>query len=111
MDESARRTTTEITRHSLYRSGFTLAQPVTGTTHSRNRSAYRKVLVVDECRKTGGMAEPIMALLAEHSPGLIVQRVAGWDTYIPLGDAANLVLVQEPDIEQSVLQLVNGAQS
>ena len=26
-----------------------------------------KVLVVDECRKTGGMAEPIMALLAEKN--------------------------------------------
>ena len=70
-----------------------------------------KVLVVDECRKTGGMAEPIMALLAEHTSGIIVQRVAGWDTYIPLGDAANLVLVQEPDIEQSILGLVKGESS
>ena len=69
-----------------------------------------KVLVVDECRKTGGMAEPIMALLAERAPGIIVHRVTGWDSYIPLGDAANLVLVQEPDIEQSILELVKGEQ-
>ena len=26
-----------------------------------------KVLIVDECRKTGGMAEPIMAILAEST--------------------------------------------
>jgi len=67
-----------------------------------------KVLVVDECRKTGGMAEPIMALLAEKQPKTLVQRIAGWDSYIPLGDAANLVLVQEKDIEAGVLNLVRG---
>ena len=54
------------------------------------------------------VAEPIMALLAERTSGIIVERVAGWDTYIPLGDAANLVLVQEPDIEKSILQIVKG---
>ena len=70
-----------------------------------------KVLIVDECRKTGGMAEPIMALLAEKEPEVLVQRVAGWDSYIPLGDAANLVLVQETDIEAAVLQLVKGEQA
>ncbi len=69
------------------------------------------VLVVDECRKTGGMAEPIMALLAEKTTGLNIQRVAGWDTYIPLGDAANLVLVQEKDIEQSILTMLKGEPS
>lgn len=70
-----------------------------------------KVLVVDECRKTGGMAEPIIALLAEKTTGLNIQRVAGWDTYIPLGDAANLVLVQEKDIEQSILTMLKGEPS
>jgi len=33
-------------------------------------------------------------------------RVAGVDTYIPLGDAANRVLVQEPDIEAAALALL-----
>ncbi len=69
------------------------------------------VLIVDECRKTGGMAEPIMALLAEKTTGLNIQRVAGWDTYIPLGDAANLVLVQETDIEQSIRTMLKGEPS
>ena len=66
---------------------------------------YKKVLVVDECRKTGGMAEPILALIAEHTEGVRAKRVAGLDTYIPLGDAANLVLVQEDDIEKAITQL------
>jgi 2-oxoisovalerate dehydrogenase E1 component len=35
-------------------------------------------------------------------------RVAAWDTYIPLGAAANLVLVQEHDIEAAALKLVEG---
>jgi 2-oxoisovalerate dehydrogenase E1 component len=69
-----------------------------------------KVLIVDECRKTGGMAEPIMALLAEKTKNLTIRRVTGWDTYIPLGDAANLVLVQEEDIEHAVRELVQGEQ-
>ena len=69
-----------------------------------------KVLIVDECRKTGGMAEPITALLAERTTNLTIRRVTGWDTYIPLGDAANLVLVQEKDIEHAVRELVHGEQ-
>jgi hypothetical protein len=32
--------------------------------------------------------------------------VAGLDTYIPLGGAANVVLVQEPDIERAALALL-----
>ncbi len=68
----------------------------------------KRVLIVDECRKTGGMAEPIMALLAERTHGIDIQRVTGWDTYIPLGDAANLVLVQEKDIEAKIIQMVKG---
>ena len=70
----------------------------------------KKVLIVDECRKTGGMAEPIMALLSERTKNLTVRRVTGLDTYIPLGDAANLVLVQEDDIERAVRELVQGEQ-
>lgn len=64
------------------------------------------VLVVDEGRKTGGVAEGVMALLAERLPGVRLGRVAGADTYIPLGEAANLVLVQEADIEAAALRLL-----
>ena len=58
----------------------------------------RRVLVVDECRRNSGVADSILALYAERPDPPRLQRVMGDDTYIPLGDAANLVLVQEPDI-------------
>jgi 2-oxoisovalerate dehydrogenase E1 component len=64
------------------------------------------VLVVDEGRTTGGVAEGVMALLAERLPGVRLGRVTGADTFIPLGAAANLVLVQEQDIEAAALRML-----
>ena len=68
--------------------------------------ATGRVLVVDECRKTGGMAEPILGILAEECSGIKMTRIAGQDTYIPLGNAANRVLIQEEDIEEAILRLM-----
>ena len=64
------------------------------------------ILVVDECRKTGGISEALLCLLAEHRHGQNCTRICGVDTYIPLGAAANLVLIQEDDIEAAALQLL-----
>ena len=64
------------------------------------------ILVVDECRKTGGISEAIICLLAENRRGPHIKRICGTDTYIPLGAAANLVLIQEEDIEQAVYDLL-----
>jgi 2-oxoisovalerate dehydrogenase E1 component len=66
----------------------------------------RRVLVVDEGRRTGGLAEEIFTLLDEHAPGIAKRRVCGEDSYIPLGDAANLVLVDEQQIEDAALSLL-----
>jgi 2-oxoisovalerate dehydrogenase E1 component len=58
-----------------------------------------KVLIVDEGRRSGGVGEGIMTALVEAGlGGLPIKRVAGEDTYIPLGPAANLVLPQEEQI-------------
>jgi 2-oxoisovalerate dehydrogenase E1 component len=38
-----------------------------------------------------------------------VARVAGRDSFIPLGAAANLVLVGEDDVERAARELVDGA--
>ncbi|MCA9321445.1 MAG: MFS transporter [Planctomycetes bacterium] len=66
-----------------------------------------RVLVVDEGRRTGGIGEEILALLAESGPrGLPLGRVAGKDCYVPLAAAANLVLVSEADIEKKARQLL-----
>ena len=75
---------------------------------AREAAATGKVLVVDECRETGGMAEPIITALVEHCPEVSMKRVAGVDTYIPLGAAANLVLVSEEQIENAAMELMKS---
>ena len=67
---------------------------------------FDRILIVDECRKTGGISEAIITLLAEKNPPCTLRRVCGRDTYIPLGAAANLVLVQEDDIEQAIRDIL-----
>jgi 2-oxoisovalerate dehydrogenase E1 component len=60
-----------------------------------------QVLVVDECRATGaGVADALIAHLAERDFPGIVRSVRAVDTYVPLGPAANAVLVGEGQIVQ-----------
>ena len=70
--------------------------------------ATGRVLVVDEGRRTGGIAEGVMAVIAEREPSVVMRRVAGEDTFIPLGAAANLVLVQEADIEAEAVAMLGS---
>jgi 2-oxoisovalerate dehydrogenase E1 component len=65
-----------------------------------------KVLVVDEGRETGGIAEEIFAHLEEHAPGVPKRRVAGKDSYIPLAAAANLILLSEEEIYAAAKSLI-----
>lgn len=73
---------------------------------AREAEAMGRVLVVDETRASGGVGEAILAGLVEHGFAGRVRRIAGHDTFIPLGDAANLVLVGEDDIERAARELV-----
>ena len=67
---------------------------------AKHASEIGKVLVVDEGRRTGGISEEIFTVIDEDCGQKVKKmRVAGEDTYIPLADAANLVLVQEPEIK------------
>lgn len=61
-----------------------------------NRSG--RVLVVDECRRSGGVSEAVFAELIDAGFRGSMSRIAGHDVYIPLGGAANLVLIQEADV-------------
>jgi 2-oxoisovalerate dehydrogenase E1 component len=64
------------------------------------------VVVVDECRATGGgIADAVVAHLAEAGVGGPLRSVRAHDSYVPLGPAADLVLVQEDDIVRAVQQL------
>lgn len=57
-----------------------------------------RVLVVDETRRTGGVGEGIIAELIDGGFRGSIGRVAAKDSFIPLGAAANLVLVGVEDI-------------
>jgi 2-oxoisovalerate dehydrogenase E1 component len=69
--------------------------------------ATGRVLVVDEGRRTGGIAESILALIHEQCGASVqARRLNSLDTYIPLGAAAELVLVSEADIVRRAVELV-----
>jgi 2-oxoisovalerate dehydrogenase E1 component len=72
----------------------------------REASATERVLIVDETRRTGGVAEGVIATLADSGYVGLVRRVAGVDTFLPLGPAAEKVLVGEADIERAALTLL-----
>ncbi len=68
---------------------------------------FKRVLVVDEGRRTGGISEEIFTVLDEQGqPGVRKARVTGADSYIPLGAAANLVLLSEDDIYDAATSLL-----
>jgi 2-oxoisovalerate dehydrogenase E1 component len=66
------------------------------------------VLIVDETRRSGGVSEGVLAALADAGFAGRAARVAAADSYVPLGDAANLVLVCEPEIEAAARRLLRG---
>ena len=69
--------------------------------------ACERVLVVDECRATGaGIADAVVAGLVERGVTRPMRTVRGLDSYIPLADAANLVLVQEDDVLRGMQEVL-----
>ncbi|MEQ1566675.1 MAG: thiamine pyrophosphate-dependent enzyme [Myxococcota bacterium] len=68
-----------------------------------------RLLVVDECRASSGIADPLLAEVALRCGAEVaLAKVVGADSYIPLGAAANLVLVQEADIEAAAVGLLGS---
>ncbi len=72
----------------------------------REANATGRVLVVDETRRTGGVSEGVVAALLDAGFDGRMGRVASKDSFVPLGDAARLVLVSEDDIEAAARKLV-----
>jgi 2-oxoisovalerate dehydrogenase E1 component len=72
----------------------------------RHARECRAVLVADECRATGGgVAEALVAHLAEaRYPGRL-GSVRAADSYVPLGPAADTVLIDERQIVAAALEL------
>ncbi len=70
--------------------------------------ATGRCLVVDECRASSGGPSPMLMTELCQDPELrhcVLRRIAAQDSYVPLAAAANLVLVQEPDIERAALAI------
>jgi 2-oxoisovalerate dehydrogenase E1 component len=72
----------------------------------REARATGCVLVVDETRRTGGVSEGVLAALVDGGFEGRLARVASEDSFIPLGDAARLVLLDEDEIEAAAVRLV-----
>jgi 2-oxoisovalerate dehydrogenase E1 component len=68
----------------------------------------KKVLIVDECRRTGSQSEALMALFAERAPGLHCARITAEDSFIPLGRAATVTLPSRDSIVAAALELARG---
>jgi 2-oxoisovalerate dehydrogenase E1 component len=69
--------------------------------------AVGSVLVVDECRRTGGgVADAIIADLAEAGIGRRLGSVRAADSFVPLGTAASAVLVGLEDVVAGALAAV-----
>jgi 2-oxoisovalerate dehydrogenase E1 component len=64
-----------------------------------------KVLVVDETRHSGGVGEGVVTALVEAGFSGPIQRVASQDSFVPLGTAAEQVLLSEDEIEKAALTL------
>jgi 2-oxoisovalerate dehydrogenase E1 component len=68
------------------------------------------VLVVDECRATGGgVADAVVAGLVEGGYRGAIASVRSHDSYVPLGPAADTVLLQERDVVEGALRLTARA--
>jgi 2-oxoisovalerate dehydrogenase E1 component len=67
---------------------------------------FRRVLVVDETRRSGGVSEGVVTALVDGGYRGALARVASADTFVPLGPATAHVLLTEAEILQGVHDLV-----
>ena len=72
----------------------------------REATATGAVLVVDETRRSGGVAEGVLATLIDSGFAGRMARVTSKDSFIPLGEAAKLMLLSEVEIEAAVDRLI-----
>ncbi|MGN9788754.1 thiamine pyrophosphate-dependent enzyme [Nonomuraea sp. ZG12] len=66
-----------------------------------------KVLIADETRHNGGVSEGVIAELVDAGFQGKIARVTSADSFIPLGAAANHVLLSEEEIEEAARKLLS----
>jgi 2-oxoisovalerate dehydrogenase E1 component len=74
----------------------------------RETHATRAVLVADETRASGGWSEGVITSLVDAGITTRIGRVTSKDSFIPLGDAAKLVLLSEAEIESAAYRLLHN---
>jgi 2-oxoisovalerate dehydrogenase E1 component len=74
----------------------------------RHADITGRVLVVDETRRTGGVSEGVVTALLDAGLLGVVRRVTSEDSFIPLGKAAQHVLLSEQTIERTAVEMVYG---
>lgn len=74
----------------------------------REASSSGQVLVVDETRRSGGVSEGIVTALVDGGFRGPIKRVTSVDSFIPLGDAARAVLLDEATILQAARSLISA---
>jgi 2-oxoisovalerate dehydrogenase E1 component len=67
---------------------------------------FDAVLVVDETRRSGGVSEGVVATLVDHGYAGRLARVTSADSFVPLGPAAETVLLGEDEIVSAVRTLL-----
>lgn len=83
-------------------------QPLNAVQIAEQAEACDRILIVDEGRQSGGIGEGVItALLNEGQVSKPIKRIAGLDSYIPLGAAANLVLLSVDDIVKAANDLLS----
>lgn len=75
----------------------------------REATATGRLLMVDPARRSGGIADAVVAGLVIGGFGGRIGVLAGEDSFVPLGPAASHVLVTEPAIEEAARALVAEA--
>ncbi|GAB2670338.1 thiamine pyrophosphate-dependent enzyme [Saccharopolyspora gloriosae] len=68
--------------------------------------ATGRVLVADETRRSGGVSEPVVTALVDAGFTGSIARVTSADSFIPLGGAAQHVLLSEDSIEGAARDLL-----
>jgi len=82
--------------------------PLPRTDILREASATGRVLVVDETRRSAGVSEGVVATLVDGGYQGTVQRVNSEDSFIPLGEAARTVLLEESSVVAAARALLVG---
>ena len=74
-------------------------QPLNADAIARHAGECKRILVVDEGRRSAGVGEGIITAVVEAGQGAKpLRRVVGEDTYTPLAGAAFLVIPSDDDI-------------